>query len=197
MEPDSPSPARSALPRRELLAAAPAAALALGLAACGGEDEAGEGPLREGPAIGSLQELAQLERLAESTYTTGARFSSGRLASELERLAAQTAEHLTALAPILEAADGPGLDELPPPEPIFIRDSDSALRAAREAARRLPPAYVTAIPEVDSPAERIELMTMLGNDATHEVLLAEAFAGPTGLERPRGSGGGGGGGGGE
>jgi hypothetical protein len=163
--------------RREALATLGLGAAAAALAACGigdGDDEApAVDPRGEeaGPELRALFGLRELERRAERTYRAGAGFSGGRQAATLRRLADQARAHVAAYGALIAAVGGTLPEGEEPATTDFIRDPGTALGAAHRVGRRLIDAYLDAIPEMGTIDRRRELMTMLGNDAQHLVVL--------------------------
>ncbi len=165
-----PIPPRRGLRRREALAAGAGAALAVGLAACGGggDETSASQPNSE---LNALADLTALEYLAIKTYATATRFSPPGQARELGILSRQATDHVDALDALIAAGGGMKPPATPAPGVVFVDSAETARSESLRVATRLVHSYSTAIPLQSSAATRSQLTTMLANNAQHQVML--------------------------
>lgn len=150
--------------RRALLAAGGGGALLL--AGCGRRDSIDReiaGEVTEEAEL--LADLLALERRSIDFFAAGIRFADAKTDRVLRQMREVSLDHIETLTGMIAAAGGP-----PPgrgkigPQP-FVRDSVTAIAAAKEITSALIESYREAIPQVADRGRRRNLMTMLAVEA--------------------------------
>ncbi len=158
--------------RRRLLVGAGGAAAAL--AGCGSSASATRtNPEFRGADADVLDALLAVENRAAAAYAHAAGLLRGSQRALAQRIGAQDAAHVYALAASIDRLGG--TPSLAPASGAFAAgDAPAALRLAAVAEDMSIAACLDAMPKITDPRARGLVVTIAANDAQHAVLIAQA-----------------------